>query len=180
MKPANYFTINDVADALGIGATPAAKLLAGLPFETMRSDKNHKLQRIYHADVVLPVCVKHKKAHTIPAGYLTAEAASQKYGISVSRLGELARAGKIPFKTKMRARIFPEAEISKYVQAARNKVITVARIRSFLNEASYLFNQMKEAFFIDSTNDKIIDAESVDLFKLRRANLITKLQELEL
>lgn len=175
MNTTEYFTINDVAAALGIGTTPASKVLAGLPFELKKSPLNHKMQRVYHRDVVIPACVKYKKNHTIPNGWLTAKEASLKYKIHNTSLARLARKGILQKKVRGRFTVYCETELAAYAQSP---AVTSSKLRTFLQETTYLFNQMKEAFFIDKTKTNLIDPESIKLFKVRRANLISKLNEL--
>lgn len=179
MKPDDYYSIADIAAALNIHNETAVKIASPLPYKLFRCEANHKRQRMYHRDVVLPACIRYKKEHTIPDGWLSASEASEKFKVSTSHINRLVRKDKLTYKTKMNMRIYSETEIKKVLAQARAK-ISVSKARTFLTEVSFLFSQLKDSLFINSQNANIIDEKSIELFKLRRANLISKLNEIEL
>ena len=172
----DFYTIREIAEALNSSQSQVSALLKDTPFKLRKSTTNYKMQRVYHKDIIMPLCVKWKRQRSIPDGWLTVAAAAEKYRVSSSHILTLSTRGLIASKKRVFGKIIHEADLERVL----NDEPEIAKARRVLNRAVYHLNNLKHALENDKKSPLLIDDEAKATMREYRDLLISKLQELSI
>lgn len=173
-----WFTIADIKRALSCADKTARDLLLGLPYETRKNPKNYKMERIYHADVILPLCVKFKRDTTPPKGHITPAEAAALINASESNIYALMRRGKVKYTLMPNGcKVVCEKSLTEY--ANRREASKMARAGNTIGMIRWHLNYLRSALYADANNPTQIASDSKALLHCRINSITTKLNELK-
>lgn len=173
-----WFTIADIKQALSCADNTARDLLLGLPYETRKNQKNHKMERIYHVDVIMPLCVKFKRAATPPKGHITLAEAATRAGIRRGNVYQLIHRGTLKYTFMGNGRKAVEVKSLEDYMASRTSS-KMAKAGHILGHVRYMLNQLRPALYRDKVKPDCIAEDSRALLTSRINALTDKLNELK-
>lgn len=173
-----WFTIADIKRALSCADKTVRDLLLGLPYETRKNPKNYKMERIYHADVILPLCVKFKRDATPPKGHITPAEAATRAGIYQSNIYQMMHRGTLKYTFMGNGYKAVEVKSLEDYMARRasSKMVKAGHI---IGQVRYMLNQLRPALYRDPARPELIAEDSRALLKSRINALTNKLNELK-
>ena len=173
-----WFTIADIKRALSCSDNTARDLLLGLPYETRKNPKNYKMERIFHVDVIMPLCVKFKLDATPPKGHITPAEAATRAGLYQSNIYEKMRRGTLKYTVMGNGHKAVEVKsLEDYM--ARRASSKMSKAGHILGQLRYMLNQLRPALYRDPVKPDRIAEDSRALLTSRINTLTDKLNELK-